>query len=80
MRLLIVEDEPTLGELLRRNLAARGFAVDLAQSRSMERALEKAGKDAQLLVLKEANEELNNPADRRMLLEALERFFGQHCR
>ncbi len=34
MRLLIVEDEPTLGELLRRNLAARGFAVDLAQSRA----------------------------------------------
>jgi DNA-binding response OmpR family regulator len=34
MRLLIVEDEPTLGELLRRNLAARGFAVDLAASRS----------------------------------------------
>jgi DNA-binding response OmpR family regulator len=33
MRLLIVEDEPTLGDLLRRNLAARGFAVDLAQSR-----------------------------------------------
>jgi DNA-binding response OmpR family regulator len=32
MRLLIVEDEPTLGELLRRNLTARGFAVDLAQS------------------------------------------------
>jgi DNA-binding response OmpR family regulator len=34
MRLLIVEDEPTLGELLRRNLSARGFAVDLAQSRA----------------------------------------------
>ena len=34
MRLLIVEDEPTLGELLRRNLLARGFAVDLAQSRA----------------------------------------------
>ena len=34
MRLLIVEDEPTLGELLRRNLTARGFAVDLAQSRA----------------------------------------------
>jgi len=34
MRLLIVEDEPTLGELLRRNLTARGFAVDLAQSRT----------------------------------------------
>ena len=34
MRLLIVEDEPTLGDLLRRNLTARGFAVDLAQSRS----------------------------------------------
>lgn len=33
MRLLIVEDEPTLGDLLRRNLMARGFAVDLAQSR-----------------------------------------------
>src|SRR5512134_3347083 len=30
MRLLIVEDEPTLGGLLRRNLTARGFAVDLA--------------------------------------------------
>jgi two-component system, OmpR family, response regulator QseB len=30
MRLLIVEDEPILGELLRRNLTARGFAVDLA--------------------------------------------------
>jgi DNA-binding response OmpR family regulator len=34
MRLLIVEDEPTLGDLLRRNLSARGFAVDLAQSRA----------------------------------------------
>jgi len=34
MRLLIVEDEPTLGDLLRRNLTARGFAVDLAQSRA----------------------------------------------
>jgi DNA-binding response OmpR family regulator len=34
MRLLIVEDEPTLGELLRRSLTARGFAVDLAQSRT----------------------------------------------
>lgn len=30
MRLLIVEDEPTLGELLRRNLTARGFTVDVA--------------------------------------------------
>ena len=34
MRLLIVEDEPSLGDLLRRNLSARGFAVDLAQSRA----------------------------------------------
>jgi DNA-binding response OmpR family regulator len=34
MRLLIVEDEPTLGDLLRRNLTARGFAVDLAHGRS----------------------------------------------
>lgn len=34
MRLLIVEDEPTLGDLLRRNLTARGFAVDLARSRA----------------------------------------------
>lgn len=34
MRLLVVEDEPILGELLRRNLAARGFAVDLASSKS----------------------------------------------
>lgn len=34
MRLLIVEDEPTLGELLRRNLTSRGFAVDLAQSKA----------------------------------------------
>jgi DNA-binding response OmpR family regulator len=34
MRLLIVEDEPTLGGLLRRNLTARGFAVDLAAGKA----------------------------------------------
>ncbi|HWA46888.1 MAG TPA: response regulator transcription factor [Dongiaceae bacterium] len=34
MRLLIVEDEPTLGSLLRRNLTARGFAVDLAAGKA----------------------------------------------
>lgn len=34
MRLLIVEDEPILGDLLRRNLTARGFAVDLAASKA----------------------------------------------
>jgi DNA-binding response OmpR family regulator len=34
MRLLIVEDEPTLGGLLRRNLTARGFAVDLAPDKA----------------------------------------------
>jgi DNA-binding response OmpR family regulator len=34
MRLLIVEDEPTLGGLLRRNLTARGFTVDLAADKA----------------------------------------------
>jgi DNA-binding response OmpR family regulator len=34
MRLLIVEDEPTLAELLRRNLSVRGFAVDVAHSKA----------------------------------------------
>lgn len=50
MRLLIVEDEPTLGELLRRNLAARGFAVDLASSKADAIAfLDAEGYDAVLL-------------------------------
>ncbi len=50
MRLLIVEDEPTLGELLRRNLAARGFAVDLAASRTEAIGfLDAEGYDAVLL-------------------------------
>jgi dipeptidyl aminopeptidase/acylaminoacyl peptidase len=58
----------------------RDRMVEWAQSKSMDNALERAGRDHELLVLKEANEDLNKPADRLTLLKALEQFFGQHCR
>jgi dienelactone hydrolase len=58
----------------------RDRSVEWAQGKSMDKALERAGRDHELLVLKEANEDLNKPGDRLMLLKALEQFFGQHCR
>src|SRR5262245_32692277 len=50
MRLLIVEDERELGELLKSNLARRGFAVDLYGTRlDAEAALAIGGYDLVLL-------------------------------
>jgi len=52
MRILLVEDDPTLAPLVARNLAAQGFVVDTAATaRAAEQALEAGGFDAVLLDL-----------------------------
>ncbi|MBL8704758.1 MAG: response regulator transcription factor [Rhodospirillales bacterium] len=52
MRILLVEDDPTLGPLVARNLAAQGFVVDTAATaRAAELALDAGGFDAVLLDL-----------------------------
>ncbi len=50
MRILVIEDEPKLGDYLRKGLSESGFAVDLARDGIEGRALALAG-DYELLVL-----------------------------
>ncbi|MGR4867834.1 heavy metal response regulator transcription factor [Variovorax sp. LARHSF232] len=50
MRILVIEDEPKLGDYLRKGLSESGFAVDLARDGIEGRALALAG-DHELLVL-----------------------------
>lgn len=52
MRILLVEDDPTLRPLVQRNLAAQGFVVDTASTlEAAEHALDAGGFDAVLLDL-----------------------------
>lgn len=50
------------------------------QGINMNAALERAGREHQLLLLDGATEELNRPSDRRLLLSSLDKFFAKHCK